>query len=79
MLGFRSEDEINQHYDKKIDRLQAKLDATEQQIESLKASHEQFNANMDRLAEQSRQRTKAAREKAQKAEAAFIAKYGRKP
>ncbi|HZG40167.1 MAG TPA: hypothetical protein VEZ50_15930 [Nodosilinea sp.] len=79
MFGFRSEEEINRHYDKKIEGLQAEISATEQRIENLNASHERFNARMDRLAEQSRGRARAAREKVEKAEAAFFAKYGRKP
>jgi len=79
MFRFRSEEEINQHYDEKIKGFQSEINATERQIKDLKASHEKFNASMDRLVEQSRERTRAAREKAEKAEAAFFAKYGRKP
>ena len=63
------EDQINQHYDRKINLLQGQLDAVNQEMTALDSAHNAAKATLDRLLAKSQARAQAATEKRQKLQA----------
>ena len=70
------EDQINQHYDRKINLLQGQLDAVNQEMAALDSAHNAAKATLDGLLAKSQARARAATEKRQKLQAEYYKKYG---
>jgi demethoxyubiquinone hydroxylase (CLK1/Coq7/Cat5 family) len=73
------EDQINQHYDRKINLLQDQLDAVNQEMAALDSAHNAVKETLDGLLIKSKARARAATEKRQKLQAEYYKKYGHVP
>ena len=76
---MKTEDQIRQHYDAKIQAIQSEIDATVQQMAGLDAAHNAAMSGLDALMAASKAHSRAATQKRQRLEKAFYEKYGYLP